>query len=163
MFPSEDYPELSPTSSYFSDWSAFLPESGSESVGAEGFTTLREQLFPLQLPSADSLSDLQLIPLLNSIEIDLLQRGYQLEFLDRLPARVTYRGLCQQLDAPLEIPRNPLDLVAIDGCDGSCEACFQLAYCPSAREALGKGYFRALEEAGSNPSWTMLYALGSEG
>ncbi len=165
MFPSEDFSERSFTpENPLSDWSSFseLPDPETSGSG-EGFTTLREQLFPLSLPSAESLSDLQLIPLLNGIEVDLLQRGYRLEFLSRLPARVAYRGLCRQLDDPLALPRSPLDLVAVDGCDGSCEACFQLAYCQTAKEALGTGYFRALEEAGSNPSWTALYAMGSEG
>lgn len=139
------------------DWSPREPEvDGLESTGF--FGTLRQALFPRTLPDLGSLSEVELIALLNEVEIELLQKGYRVDFLDRLPPRVVYRGLVQMLDSPLPKSQGSFDLVDIDGCDSACEVCFQLAYCPVAREVLGAEWRLALEHAGTNPSWAALYA-----
>jgi hypothetical protein len=143
-----------------SDWSALEPKAAVLEAPT-AFSTLRQVLFPRVLPDAATLTELELISLLNEVELELMQKRYRVEFLDRLPPRAAYRGLCQLLDSPLPAPgpvEDGFDLVEIDGCDSACEACFQLAYCPVAREVLGRDWRKALEQAGSNPSWAALYA-----
>ncbi len=138
------------------DWVAKAAEP--EALAAPGaFTTLRQMLLPRTLPEAESLSEVDLIAWLNELEIELLQKRYRIEFLDRLPARVAFRGLRQLLDSPVAMPE-PFELVEIDGCDSACEVCFQLAHCPVARDVLGAAWNSALEHAGANPSWVALYA-----
>jgi hypothetical protein len=99
-----------------------------------------------------------LIALLNAIEIELLERGVKVDFLDTLPARVAYRGLLLLWDSPLEIGSAPDAVTHVDGCDSACESCFQLAHCPTAREILGGEWRQAVEQAGINPSWSALFA-----
>ena len=121
-----------------------------------GFTSLRQILNPRELPDADGLSDLELIPLLNEIEFELLQRRIQVDFLDALPPKVAYKGILQLLDSPIACDEEGFRMTRLDGCDSACESCFQLAYCPSAREVLGKEWRLAVEQAGINPSWNAL-------
>jgi hypothetical protein len=141
------------------DWGG-MPEVGTvdETSRSPGFVTLRQILFPRTLPDLPSLGEAELSELLQTLELELLQRNYRVDFLDRLPARTAYRGLLQMLDSPLPVPRSPFDFVDIDGCDSACEACFQLAHCPVAKQVLGLSWRKALEQAGANPSWAALYA-----
>jgi hypothetical protein len=121
-----------------------------------GFITLREILFPRALPDPLSISDMEMPALMCSIELELLEKQVQLDFLDKMPARIAYRGLIQLLDSPLPRPRNALETLHVDGCDSACETCFQLAYCSIARDYLGEEWRIAIEHAGTNPSWTSL-------
>jgi len=141
-----------PTSS---DWCA-TPAS----TEADHFLTLRELIFPQALLDTDAVSDMELPSLLNALEMNLLERQVRLDFLDRLPARIAYKGLLQLLDTPLPRPRHPLEVLHVDGCDSACESCFQLAYCGLAKEFLGESWHVALEHAGTNPSWTALFGRG---
>jgi len=112
------------------------------------------------LPDEEQISDMAMPALLCSIELDLLEKQVHLDFLDKMPARIAYRGLLQLLDSPLPRPQNPLETLHVDGCDSACETCFQLAYCSIAREFLGAHWQTAMEHAGTNPSWTSLLRRG---
>jgi hypothetical protein len=129
---------------------------------APAFTTLRQLLHPRELPEAEGLAETELIGLLNEIEFELMQRKFQIDFLDTLPARVAYRGILQMLDSPVEINASAYKITHIDGCDSACESCFQLAHCNVAREILGKEWRVAVEQAGINPSWSALFAADDE-
>lgn len=136
------------------------PSTQDWGIGAShdqaGFLTLREVLFPRALPDPETVNDMEMPALLCSIELELLQKQVQLDFLDKMPARVAYRGLLQLLDSPLPRPKSALETLHVDGCDSACETCFQLAYCSVAREFLGEEWRIAVEHAGSNPSWTSM-------
>lgn len=121
------------------------------------FTTLRRMLEPRDWADPRGLSEVDLISLLNAIEFDLLQRQVQVDFLDTLPARVAYQGILQMLDTPIETAGDAYTIRHLDGCDSACESCFQLAYCSTAREVLGKEWRLAVEQAGINPSWSALF------
>ena len=126
------------------------------------FTSLRQLLAPRELPEAESLSETDLIALLNDLELDLLQARVRVDFLDTLPARVAYKGILQMLDSPMEAGDDAEVIRHLDGCDSACESCFQLAHCAIAREVLGKEWHQAVEQAGINPSWSALFAGESE-
>ncbi len=140
-----------------SDWSPENRGTQGEDY-SHSFTTLRQVLFPRILPEPESMNDFQLLSLLNEVESELMQKQYRMEFLDGMPPRTAYRGLLQMLDSPLSVPFDLFQMVGIDGCDSACESCFQLAYCPVAREVLGLDWRKVLEQAGCNPSWAALYA-----
>lgn len=122
------------------------------------FTSIRQLLEPREWRAAESLTDLELISLLNELEFDLLQKQIQVDFLDALPPRVAYKGILQLLDTPIAVSGDAYTIQHLDGCDSACESCFQLAYCSAAREALGKEWRIAVEQAGINPSWSALFA-----
>lgn len=122
------------------------------------FMTLRQLLAPRELPDSETLSDTDLIALLNDVELDLLQARVRVDFLDTLPARVAYKGILQLLDTPVEAGPDRPDILHLDGCDSACESCFQLAHCAIARELLGREWSLAVEQAGINPSWSALFA-----
>lgn len=126
------------------------------------FTSLRQLLAPRELPEAESLSDTDLIALLNDIEFDLLQLRVRVDFLDTLPARVAYKGILQLLDSPVEAADEARGIRHLDGCDSACESCFQLAHCAIAREVLGKEWRLAVQQAGINPSWSALFSRESD-
>lgn len=140
-----------------SDWSG-----GDLPAREPAFTSLRQLLGLRELPEAESLSDTDLISLLNDIEFDLLQARVRVDFLDTLPARVAYKGILQMLDSPLAAAGDGIEILHLDGCDSACESCFQLAHCAIAREVLGKEWRLAVEQAGINPSWAALFSPGSE-
>ncbi len=140
-----------------------LQPSLSLSQNAGFFTSLRHLLSGRELPAASLLSDIEIIPLLNEIEFDLIQRQIQVDFLDRLPARVAYRGILQMLDSPIEMDLTTFSTTHIDGCDSACESCFQLAHCKVAQEILGTEWALAVEQAQINPSWSALFSKDSEG
>lgn len=146
------------------DWSLGAP--GARDAGA--FTSIRTLLQmgqlgqPRELPEAASLNDVELIGLLNEIEFDLMQNRIHVDFLDRLPARIAYRGLLQLLDTPIELDGSAFSIKHIDGCDSACESCFQLAYCKVARQVLGADWTIAVEQAGINPSWSALFSKEDE-
>lgn len=137
--------------------------SHGEVLGRDpSFTSIRQLLQPRELPSAESLSDHELISLLNDIEFDLLQNRIRVDFLDTLPARVAYKGILQLLDSPLQVSEDVRVIQHLDGCDSACESCFQLAHCAVAREVLGSDWRIAVEQAGINPSWSALFAKEGE-
>lgn len=121
------------------------------------FTSIRQLLPDRELPDADSVSEPDLILLLNEIEFELLQCRVEVDFLDTLPARVAYRGILQLLDTPIETDADSHKISHLDGCDSACESCFQLAYCGVAREVLGSEWRIAVNQARINPSWTALF------
>jgi hypothetical protein len=122
------------------------------------FSSLRKMIYPRELPEAESLSDIEIIGLLNEMEFDLMQNQVQVDFLDRLPARVAYQGILQLLDSPIEIDASAFLTKHIDGCDSACESCFQLAHCSVARNVLGKDWRLAVQQAKINPSWSALFS-----
>lgn len=122
------------------------------------FTSLRKMLQLREWPAAESLNDIDLIALLNEIEFQLMQQQVQVDFLDRLPARLAYQGILQLLDSPIEIDASSFLTKHIDGCDSACESCFQLAHCAVARNILGKDWRLAVQEAKINPSWSALFS-----
>jgi hypothetical protein len=137
-----------------SDWT-----SGSNPSKDQGsFTSLRSLIQPRELPEVESLSDIELIGLLNEIEFDLMQKQVEVDFLDQLPARVAYRGILQLLDSPVELDGSSFLIKHIDGCDSACESCFQLAYCSVSREVLGPDWTIAVQHAKINPSWSALFS-----
>jgi hypothetical protein len=140
------------------DWSA-----GPDSEPAvSGFLTLR-RILQRELPAVEDLSEAGLIALLNGIEVELMEHGIKVDFLDALPARTAYRGIRQMLDTPIERRSSPYAVTHLDGCDSACESCFQLAHCAVAREILGTAEWRlAVEQAGINPSWSALFAAEDE-
>ena len=109
-------------------------------------------------PAAECLTDVELISTLNEIEFELLQHQIQVDFLDRLPARVAYRGILQLLDSPMAVAASSYAIKHVDGCDSACESCFQLAYCKIAKDVLGAEWTLAVENAGVNPSWSALFS-----
>ncbi len=127
------------------------------------FSSLRHLLSGRVLPEASLISDLEIIPLLNEIEFDLIQRQVQVDFLDRLPARVAYRGILQMLDSPIEMDSTSFSTTHIDGCDSACESCFQLAHCSVAKEILGTEWALAVQQSQINPSWSALFSKDAEG
>ena len=129
---------------------------------APAFTPLRQLLQPRELPDAGSLAETAIISLLNEIEFDLMQNRVRVDFLDTLPARVAYRGILQLLDSPMELNASSYKINHIDGWDSACESCFQLAHCSVAREILGNEWRVAVEQAGINPSWSVLFASDDE-
>jgi hypothetical protein len=133
-----------------SDWSQ-VPNSTHS-----GFITLREALYPRSLPELDQVNEMDMPALLCSIELDLIEKQVQLDFVGKMPPRTAYRGLLQLLDSPLPRPQAVTETLHVDGCDSACETCFQLAYCSVAREFLGEEWSIAIEHAGTNPSWTAL-------
>ncbi|GEM_PF-2052028 len=136
------------------DWS--LGANGAPETGL--FTSIRALIHPRELPGAASLNDVDLISLLNDIEFDLMQNRIHVDFLDRLPARVAYRGLLQLLDSPIDLADSAFAIKHIDGCDSACESCFQLAHCNVARQVLGADWTLAVAQAGINPSWSALFS-----
>lgn len=134
------------------DWT-----SGSAAGPALHFLSLR-QILQRDLPDPDDLSEARLIALLNAIELELIEHGIKVDFLDTLPARVAYRGILQMLDTPIESGASPYAVIHLDGCDSACESCFQLAHCAVAREILGTEWRAAVDQAGINPSWSALFA-----
>jgi hypothetical protein len=126
-----------------------------------GFVTLR-RLLPREWPAPEALSEPALLATLNALELDLMEHGIKVDFLDTLPARVAYRGIVQMLDSPIAIASSPYTLTHLDGCDSACESCFQLAHCTVAREILGPEWSLAVEQAGINPSWSALFAAEDE-
>lgn len=133
------------------DWSGGeIPERESS------FTSIRRML-QRDLPEPGTLSEPDLIALLNDIEFDLIQCRVRVDFLDTLPARVAYKGILQLLDSPVEVSDDFRVIQHIDGCDSACESCFQLAHCAVAREVLGGEWLLAVEQAGVNPSWAALF------
>ena len=134
------------------DWT-----SGPERESATpDFITLR-RLLGRDLPDPGPLSETRLIELLNAVEVELVEHGIKVDFLDSLPPRVAYRGLRQLLDTPVDRGPSPYAVTHIDGCDSACESCFQLAHCSVAREILGGEWRLAVEQAGINPSWSALF------
>ena len=127
------------------------------------FTSMRQILQPRELPDLQGLSDLELIGLLNDIELELMQKQIQVDFLDALPPRVAYKGILQLLDTPLDAPGLPHRIQHLDGCDSACESCFQLAFCPIAKEILGSEWRLAVEQADINPSWSALFSEDRDG
>lgn len=121
------------------------------------FTTLR-RILNRALPDPEGLSETDLIGLLNGVEVELLEHGIKVDFLDSLPARVAYQGILQLLDSPIETGDSPLSITHLDGCDSACESCFQLAHCQVAREVLGGEWRLAVDQAGINPSWSALFS-----
>ena len=149
MFQSHSDEEC--TNSPF-DWSGGgIPEREA------AFTSIR-RLLNRELPDAGTLSDPDLIALLNEIEFDLIQQRVRVDFLDTLPARVAYKGILQLLDSPVAVSDDFRVIQHLDGCDSACESCFQLAHCGIAREVLGSEWKIAVEQAGVNPSWSALFA-----
>lgn len=142
----------------FLDWSCGDNRRGDSAA----FTTLRQLLGPRELPETETLPEVELIGLLNEIEFDLMQHRVRVDFLDRLPARVAYRGILQLLDSPVDMGGAPNQTRHIDGCDSACESCFQLAHCSVAREILGADWRMAVDQAGINPSWSALFASEDE-
>jgi hypothetical protein len=131
--------------------------SGGEIPARESaFTSLR-RLLQRDLPEPGTLSDPDLIALLNDIEFDLIQCRVRVDFLDTLPARVAYKGILQLLDTPIGISDDFRAIQHLDGCDSACESCFQLAHCAVAREVLGSEWRIAVESAGVNPGWAALF------
>jgi hypothetical protein len=122
------------------------------------FTSMRQILHPRELPDVRGLSDLEVIGLLNDVEFELMQKHILVDFLDDLPPRVAYKGILQLLDTPLEQPGLPHRIQHLDGCDSACESCFQLAFCPIAKEILGSEWRLAVEQANINPSWSALFS-----
>jgi hypothetical protein len=116
-----------------------------------------------ELPESADLNETELIRLLNSIELELMEHAIKVDFLDTLPARVAYRGILQSLDTPLQQGDSAYAITHLDGCDSACESCFQLAHCSVAREILGGEWSLAVEQAGINPSWSALFAGEDEG
>lgn len=135
------------------DWTSG-PASGP---AMPGFLSLR-RILQRDLPDPEGLSEARLIAQLNAIELELIEHGIKVDFLDTLPARVAYRGILQMLDTPIEAGASPYAVTHLDGCDSACESCFQLAYCSVAREILGTEWRAAVEQAGINPSWSALFA-----
>lgn len=137
--------------------------SGGEPAHRDiAFTSLRQLLHGREMPGAESLSDPDLIALLNDIEFDLLQHRVRVDFLDTLPARVAYKGILQLLDSPMEADDGLRSVLHLDGCDSACESCFQLAHCAIAREVLGSEWRIAVEQAGINPGWSALFSKDAE-
>ncbi len=141
-----------------SDWTS---GSAASDPTTPAFTSLRHILTAREWPEAGALPETELLALLNEIEFELLQHAIQVDFLDRLPARVAYRGIVQMLDSPIDMEsplKNGFAVQHLDGCDSACESCFQLEYCSVAREILGREWKVAVELAGTNPSWSALFA-----
>lgn len=126
-----------------------------------GFLTLR-QIVRRECPEAEELSEARLLTELNALELELMEHGIKVDFLDTLPARIAYRGILQMLDTPIERPASPYAVIHLDGCDSACESCFQLAHCAVAREILGTEWRAAVDQAGINPSWSALFAGDEE-
>jgi hypothetical protein len=128
----------------------------SEKTEPGAFISLRELLGSIHLPEIASLNDSALIALLNQIEIELMQEGVMIDFLDRLPARIAYKGILQMLDHPIAKNHQELAVQHLDGCDSACESCFQLQHCAIAKKVLGSEWKVAVQEAHINPSWSAL-------
>lgn len=135
------------------DWTSGL----ASGPALPGFLSLR-RILQQDLPDPKGLSEAQLITTLNAVEMELIEHGIKVDFLDTLPARVAYRGILQMLDTPIEAGASPYAVTHLDGCDSACESCFQLAYCSVAREILGTEWRAAVEQAGINPSWSALFS-----
>jgi hypothetical protein len=135
------------------DWTSGTASGSS----LPGFLSLR-RILQRDLPNPEGLSEARLISTLNAVELELLEHGIKVDFLDTLPARVAYRGILQMLDTPIEADASPYAVIHLDGCDSACESCFQLAHCSVAREILGTEWRAAVDQAGINPSWSALFA-----
>lgn len=136
-----------------SDWTS------TEDNGSQGaFVSLRELLSLSALANTAALPDIELIPILNRIEVELMQAGIIVDFLDRLPAQVAFKGLQQMLDNPIALSKDSLGMQHLDGCDSACESCFQLQHCSIAKKVLGSEWKVAVEEAHINPSWSALFS-----
>lgn len=135
------------------DWTSGLGSGPAQ----PGFLSLR-QILQRDLPDPKDLSEARLIAQLNAVEMELIEHGIKVDFLDTLPPRVAYRGILQMLDSPIEAGASPYAVTHLDGCDSACESCFQLAYCAVAREILGLEWRAAVDQAGINPSWSALFA-----
>ena len=83
-----DFESCDPDFSSSADWGA-IPGVGTveDAARTPGFVTLRQILFPRTLPDLPSLGEAELSELLQNLELELLQRNYRVDFLDRLPAR----------------------------------------------------------------------------
>jgi len=65
----------------------------------------------------------------------LSDRGVVVDLVGKLPDRLTYQYLFNEAldeEIPLMVPEGTR--YHIDGCDGCCEACFQLPYCEVGQE-----------------------------
>lgn len=136
------------------DWT----QGALASLRTTHITSIRKLIHPRVLPEVESLSDMEIIGLLNEIEFDLMQSQIQVDFLDRLPARMAYTGILQMLDSPLALDSSAFMVQHIDGCDSACESCFQLSRCPVARKVLGPDWTMAVRQSHINPSWSALFA-----
>ncbi|MBW8888977.1 MAG: hypothetical protein JF616_14580 [Fibrobacteres bacterium] len=139
------------------DWTSGL----ASGPAMPGFLSLR-RILQRDLPDPEGLSEARVISTLNAVELELLEHGIKVDFLDTLPARVAYRGILQMLDTPIEAASSPYAVTHLDGCDSACESCFQLAHCSVAREILGSEWRAAVDQAGINPSWSALFAAEEE-
>ncbi len=137
-----------------SDWS-FAHEAAPEECG---FTSLRELLAPLNLCDEKMLTDEGLQQYLTRLEGELAAQGVHVDFLQKLPPRLAYRGLLRIQDAPVEIPAPDRPAVKVSGCDGACESCFQLEYCSVAKLVLGRDWPAAVRQGHINPSWSAFFS-----
>ncbi len=147
-----------PTRNFFaenlSDWT-FSNEAAPEECG---FTSLRELLAPFNLSEEQMLTEQGLQQYLAKLEGELIRQGVLVDFLQKLPPSVAYRGLLRMQDAPVEIPAPDRPPVKVSGCDGACESCFQLEYCSVAKLVLGRDWPAAVAKGHINPSWTAFFS-----
>lgn len=82
------------------------------------------------LLAEEALTDAEVEEQLHLIIDRLADRGVAFGINETVPERLAYRYLLQEL-------REGLDVMpgwVLDGCDGSCEECFQLPYCESGKQ-----------------------------
>lgn len=97
-------------------------------------------LFPsdYEFPPGSSMSDEEVSRKLEEIEELLDRHNVAFGFANKIPDRVLYRYLVEEC-----IPNETVTQAThagftwtLDGCDGSCEDCFQKDYCPTPEELL---------------------------
>ena len=87
---------------------------------------------PLKRP--EELNDEDIEKEMNRVVKNLAERKVQVEFQERVPARLSYSYLKKELDRqPFEFLA-PGAFICIDGCGGSCPDCFQRPWCEFAAE-----------------------------
>jgi hypothetical protein len=84
---------------------------------------------------AELLPNEELKQQLHTVIDKLAGQGIGLAINETVPERIAYRYLVSELAEGLDV----MPGLFIDGCDGCCEECFQLPYCPVGQE-LAKEY-----------------------
>jgi hypothetical protein len=93
---------------------------------------------PEDWPDEKELDDKQIEKKLKELIKLLHKHNMVLAFANKLPMRTTYSYVTREfLEDEITAPVDGMTL-SIDGCNGNCEDCFQLDYCDTGKDILGK-------------------------
>ncbi|MFV1981836.1 MAG: hypothetical protein ACC655_11835 [Rhodothermia bacterium] len=84
----------------------------------------------LPLVSETNLSDDEVAERLGRMIAKLADKGIGFGINETVPKRIAYRYLLEELSDGMDV----MPGWVLDGCDGSCEECFQLPYCESGKQ-----------------------------